>query len=165
MATGTAVPRTPKTASRAAAGRGRRAARFALVSSSPIKRIEAVRRGFAADSVAELAELLGWSREHAMSVLNLKRSTVNRKLRTNVPLDVAESERVLSLQDLVGQVEQMVQRAGTPEGFDAGQWLGQWLDAPVSALGDRPPAEFLDTNDGARLVAQLLAQMETGAYA
>ena len=58
----------------------------------------------------------------------------------------------------------MVQRSGNPEGFDAGTWLGRWLDKPNAALDGVPPADYLVSTLGAQMVSDVLARMETGAY-
>ncbi|WP_293880590.1 MbcA/ParS/Xre antitoxin family protein, partial [Sphingomonas sp.] len=71
----------------------------------------------------------------------------------------------LGLAELLGQVEAMVEESGSPEGFDAGAWLTNWLRRPVQALGGAKPIEYLDTIKGQMLVAKLLLQMQTGAYA
>jgi uncharacterized protein (DUF2384 family) len=64
-------------------------------------------------------------------------------------------------------------RRGTPvamrlvenDGFEAAKWVAQWLQAPQPALGGKPPKSYLDTADGRDMVRNLLAQMESGAYA
>jgi uncharacterized protein (DUF2384 family) len=39
------------------------------------------------------------------------------------------------------------------------------LERPNKALGSKAPGEFMDTADGRALVAGLVAQMQSGAYA
>jgi uncharacterized protein (DUF2384 family) len=64
-------------------------------------------------------------------------------------------------------------RRGTPvevqfvedDGFPAAKWVAQWLKQPQPALGGKPPKSYLDTADGRDMVRNLLAQMESGAYA
>jgi len=70
-----------------------------------------------------------------------------------------------SFADLVRQVEQMVAESGNPEGFDAGQWLAAWMERSVPALGGKRPAEYMATAEGRALISQLLAMMQSGAYA
>lgn len=136
-----------------------------LVRLAPDERIEIVRSGFPAAYVSDLAETMGWSREHAIDALKFKRSTVLRKIKTQQRLDTPDSERLLSVMDMIDQVEQMVARSGDSAGFDAAKWLADWLDAPCPALGGKMPVEYLDTHEGVHVVRRLLAQMETGAYA
>lgn len=141
------------------------AVNLAIERLSPNQRIDELRKGFPAVVVVELANKMGWSQEHAIDVFKLKRSTVIRKLRDEKPLDTPDSERLLSVMDMIEQVRQMVARSGDAIGFDASKWLAAWLDAPNPALGGRLPSDYLDTNEGVQIVRRLLAQMETGAYA
>ena len=48
--------------------------------------------------------------------------------------------------------------------FDAGQWLGRWIEKPQPALGNRRPAEMLDTPTGISMVSKVLGAIESGAY-
>ena len=59
----------------------------------------------------------------------------------------------------------MVDQSGRPDGFDARQWLSEWLEQPLPALGGRRPVEFLDTMEGQSLVYAFLVRMQGGAYA
>ena len=65
---------------------------------------------------------------------------------------------------LVAQVQQTVQESGNPEGFDAGRWVAQFLDAPSPALDGRRPRDFMSTSEGRTVVSTLIAQMQSGAY-
>lgn len=77
----------------------------------------------------------------------------------------AESEFVLGIAALVGQVQAMVEDAGAPMGFDAMFWLRDWLAEPLSALGGVPPGELVDTFEGRQLVSSVLAQIRSGVFA
>lgn len=136
-----------------------------IYKADPDKRIKLLREGFPAKSAAALADELGWSREHTFDALRLKRSTVLRKIKEDARLETAESERLLSVMDIIEQVQQMVEQSGRPEGFDAAKWVGDWLDTANQALGGKKPAEYLDTHEGLTVVRRLLAQMQSGAYA
>jgi uncharacterized protein (DUF2384 family) len=76
-----------------------------------------------------------------------------------------KSERTIGLQRLIGQVELMAQQSGAPTGFDAAKWVAQWLEQPSAALGDKRPTDFMDTAQGQAIVSDLLAQMQSGAFA
>lgn len=62
-----------------------------------------------------------------------------------------------------GQVQQMVEEAGNPDGFSASAWFSSWIAEPLPALGGSRPIEFLDTMEGQG--ANLLMQMRVGVYA
>jgi uncharacterized protein (DUF2384 family) len=66
---------------------------------------------------------------------------------------------------LVGQLEMIVAESGNPEGFDASEWISNWLSEPLPALGGEKPINFLDTMEGQDLVSDALARIQSGAYA
>lgn len=131
----------------------------------PQQRIDIIRRGIPADRVGRLSARMGLSREFLINSLGLSRTTINRKEREGALLSSDESERLLGVETLVGIVQTMVQESGDPEGFDASHWLGTWLSGPLPALAGATPASYLDTFEGQKLVADLLAMMQSGAYA
>lgn len=140
--------------------------RFTEVFQAPVEhRIEAIRAGVPARRVEALAALLGVTKESLIPTLGLARATVSRKAKAGLALAPDESERVLGIEAMIGQVQAMVDASGEPSGFDAARWLGNWMGAPLPALGGEPPAAYLDTVEGQKLVARLLAMMQSGAYA
>ena len=133
--------------------------------SPPHERIDVIKRGVPAGHVKVLAELMDTAKEDLIDTLRLSRATVNRKARSNMPLSQDESERVLGIEYLIGQVENMVRESGNPEGFDAAKWVSNWLKSSLPALGGKTPASFMDTIEGQKLVSNLLATAQSGAYA
>ena len=132
----------------------------------PIDRIAMVRNGVPARLVTVLARRLGIPKERLYGTIGIARATVDRKVKANAALNREESEAVLGIARLIGQVEQMIDESGAPEaGFDAAQWLAGWLERPLSALGGASPAMLMDTDEGRSLVASLVARMQSGAYA
>ena len=77
----------------------------------------------------------------------------------------ADSKRVLCVARLVGQVQNMVDEAGDPRGFNATAWMARWLNEPLPALGGVRPLDLLDTMESQALVSNTLAQIQSGAYA
>jgi uncharacterized protein (DUF2384 family) len=75
------------------------------------------------------------------------------------------SERVVGIARLIGQVQAMAEACGDAKGFSAAEWLGRWIEEPLPALGGRRPSELIDTAEGQRMVAKLLDQVLSGAYA
>ena len=75
------------------------------------------------------------------------------------------SERTMVIARLVRQAECLVRDSGGSEDFNAAMWVAAWLDRPLPALGGKRPGEFIHTADGRTLVADLLAQQWSGAYA
>jgi len=132
---------------------------------NPLDRISIIRGRVPAAYVVSLAQSMQIPRERLYSTLNLARATVDRKIQKRQRLSQDESERILAVAQLIGQVDTMVQESGNPSGFDAAQWMAGWLEHPHPALGGRRPGELLDTADGRNLVAQLLAQQQASTYA
>ena len=77
----------------------------------------------------------------------------------------ANALRIKATEKLIQQVESIMADSGVIDGLNAAQWVAQWMDRPLPALADRKPAEYLDTVEGQKLLAQLIAMMQTGAYA
>ena len=90
---------------------------------------------------------------------------MNKKAKQDQTLSLGESERVIGLAKLVGQLEAMIQEFGNPEGFDAAEWMSRWLNDPVPALNGARPIDLMDTMEGQALVSATLAQLQSGAYA
>ena len=137
----------------------------AMFSLDRIDQIEAVRQGLPAKVLPTLADDMGVTREQLYGWVGIERAPAQRKMRRAAGLSAEESERVLALARLIVQVERVVAESGSPEGFNAATWTADWLTEPVAAFGGRMPGDFLDTADGRALVAGLVAQMQSGAYA
>lgn len=144
---------------------GKVTAYVGISGSDTVDRIGMVKKGLPAKLLATLAGDMQVSRERLYAWLGIARTTANRKVKDDGTLSQDESERVLGLASLVGQVQTIVSESGDLEGFDAARWTADWLEQPNAALGGRPPGEFMDTADGRALVSGLVAKMQSGAYA
>lgn len=136
-----------------------------LYRAAPTERISVIRAGVPASAVKRFGAELHLDQQVMFGALNLKTATVNRKAARNEALSIEDSERVVGLVKLVGQIEAMVEESGDPEGFDAPEWLSRWLREPLPALGGDRPINLLDTMEGQALVSRALAQMQSGAFA
>lgn len=136
-----------------------------LFAASPQARIAMIRQGVPAIEAKRLVQALGVEQKVFYQALGLKTATVNRKITQSEQLASDESERLLGVARLIGQVEQIVAESGDPQGFDAPEWLSRWLREPLPALGGTPPMALLDTMEGQAMVAEALARIQSGAYA
>ena len=162
-------------ASPAHAARERSAAYFAgspafargqAVALSALERVQLIKQGVPARSVQEMSAAMGVPREQFMRAMGLARSTVERKIAARTRLSEGESEKLVGLSRLIGQVDAMVRTGGqAPADFDAARWFAAWMAQPVAALGGLCPQALLDTADGREAVATLLQQMQSGVYA
>lgn len=83
----------------------------------------------------------------------------------HIPQDGVSSGEIADvIARLIRQVEVMVAESGRPEGFDAAAWTSRWLREPVPALGGALPLDLIRTPEGAELVSDILARMQSGAY-
>ena len=117
----------------------------------------------AAGRVGELSSAMDMPKEALMDSLGLSRATINRKVQREQALSPEESERVMGMQALIGQVQTMIEAERAPE-FDAAKWLANWLAAPLPALGGETPGSFMDTVEGQKYVGNLLEMAQSGAY-
>ena len=131
----------------------------------PLVLIDMAKKGVAPEDLLMTARAMGVSNEKVFQWLRLPRSTFNRRRRSQQALPVEQSERVIGLQRLIGQVEAMIQESRNTATFNAAEWLADWLERPLPALDNEKPAAFIDTMEGIELVSSLLAQAQSGAYA
>jgi putative toxin-antitoxin system antitoxin component (TIGR02293 family) len=149
-----------------AISRNRQLPRFTpLFDLSAPDQIAIIRDGISPDALKTMIQVMELSQEKVFAYLALSAATINRKIKREERLSPDESARVLGLASLIGQVQAMVERSGDPEGFDAAKWVAEWIERPLPALGGEKPAAYLDTTTGQQMVADLLAKMESGAYA
>lgn len=127
-------------------------------------KIHVIRSGVPANRVGELSSAMNMPKEALMEALGLPRATINRKVQRDQTLSPQESERVMGMQALIGQVEDMIDAESNPT-FDAAKWLATWLAAPLPALGGATPASFMDTVEGQKYIGNLLEMAQSGAYA
>lgn len=143
----------------------RRTSLASLYRVDPLQRIKMVKEGVPARMLSLLSKELAIPKDKLYTTIGLKRASMNRKLRSQQKLSQDQSERVVEMARLVGQVLAMVEESGRPEGFDAARWVAAWLERPHPALGDQRPAALMDTAEGRAIVSDLIARIQSGAYA
>lgn len=137
----------------------------AAFQADPMTRIHLIKQGISAKALEQMAKDMAISTERLAATLGLACATVNRKMRENKPLSADEGSRVIGMASLIGQVQTMVEESGNPEGFNAAEWVARWIERPLPALGGQRPAELMDTFGGQALVSNIVARMQSGAYA
>jgi putative toxin-antitoxin system antitoxin component (TIGR02293 family) len=130
-----------------------------------MERVLLVKSGIPASYVDTLATAMGLAKDKFYQTTGLVRPTVDRKIREDRRLSQDESERVIGIGRLIGQVQNVVNESGATRGFDAAKWTASWLAQPLPALGAKRPADLMDTAEGRQLVSKLLSQQQSGAYA
>ncbi|KGM33270.1 type II RES/Xre toxin-antitoxin system antitoxin [Inquilinus limosus] len=138
---------------------------LAVFHASPLERIDMIKHGVRAVEAKRILADLAIGQGAGLRALNLSPATVNKKAKQDQTLSPEDSERVIGVARLVGQIEAMVEESGDPKGFDAAAWMARWLNDPLPALGGTCPIELMDTMEGQALVSTVLAQLQSGAYA
>ena len=138
---------------------------LAVFEATPLQRIALVKSGMKARDAKAILARLAIPQGRTFEALKVSQATVNKKAAQDLLLSASETERLLGVAKLVGQVQSMVAESGRPDGFDAPSWLSSWLVEPLPALGGERPVDLMDTMEGQTLVSNLLAQMQSGAYA
>lgn len=137
----------------------------ALYLSPPQERIRLIRQGVTAKEVARLATAMSVPQDALLTTLGIARTTVHRKAQRDEILAPDESERLLGVQAMIGQIVRMVGPEPIASGFDPGRWVAEWLNKPQPAFGGARPSSFMDTVEGQKMVSNLLAMAAAGVYA
>lgn len=131
----------------------------------PVDRASLVKSGVPSTVVTSISDDMGVTKDKFVRITGLSLATLNRKIANQKALSADESERLVGLVKLIGQVDAIVKESGDPKGFKPAKWFSEWIEQPAKPLGGRKPQDLLDTNDGREAVSKLLSQMQSGAYA
>ena len=135
----------------------------AVYEADRLDRVAAIQDGVPASDFYALVAHMGRTVGTVGRSLGVANSTLRRKAKVDEKLSPADSERVIGLASLIGQVDRMLGN-DRPADFDAAKWVANWVEQPHPALGGRRPEELFDTTTGQSLVSDLLASTASGAY-
>lgn len=65
---------------------------------------------------------------------------------------------------LILQISKIVSECGASDGFDAKEWVNRWVRTPLPALNNHTPFSLLGSTEGQRIVSNLLATAQSGAF-
>lgn len=131
----------------------------------PQAHIAIIRQGIPAVMVGQLSTAMGINKELLLDSLGLSHVSISHQEKDGGVLSKDDSERVLGIVSLIGKAQTMLEESGNLVGFDAVRWVAQWLTKPLPALGGATPVSYMDTFEGQKLVGDLLAMSQSGAYA
>lgn len=120
---------------------------------APLDAIEAIRQGFPAGRLDEMARLLSVERSLFLGLLGLSERTLQRKAQSTARLSPVISDRLARL-------DRIIQLAS--EVFGIGDKGIEWLKRPSRALGGEIPLKLLDTDTGTQRVERELRQIQHG---
>jgi putative toxin-antitoxin system antitoxin component (TIGR02293 family) len=132
---------------------------LALYKANPLERIEMVSAGFPVSFLSKTAKILRITPDQLCRVLCISKTSITRKKQAGKSLSLVQSERVLGILMLVGQVEAIMENSGDDSvEFDVGAWTSSWINEPLPALNHLTPQQLMDTGEGQRLVRRILSQ-------
>ncbi|WP_258187772.1 type II RES/Xre toxin-antitoxin system antitoxin [Trinickia symbiotica] len=137
----------------------------AVYAIEPQTRIHIIKKGVSPKIFLILAKSMAYTKEELAETLGLSTTTIDRKAKSGESLSPDQSERIVAMAKLIGQVQAIVEQSGDATDFDAAKWVARWLEEPLPALGGQRPAELMDTAEGREVVSNLLAMTQSGAYA
>ncbi len=140
----------------------------ALYLSSSEDRIKIIRAGVGATETKAFAVDLGIPQDRFFRMFGIAEAAVTRKASKQQALSIEDSEKIVGMAKLLGQVQTILEQSGDPErmqDFDAPKWLAKWIEEPIPALDGKRPADYMDTIEGQDMVSRLLSMMQAGAYA
>lgn len=132
---------------------------------SRAERFNLIDKGVPAQDFVTTISDLGLTQDRTFKILGFPRSSMKKKIAARSALKREESTLVVGLRRLIGQVEVMVAESGNPKDFSAAKWIAGWMETPNPALGKKCPADYMHLPEGQEMLSQLLAQMQSGAYA
>jgi len=148
--------------------RKRGAAAFikAVVSATPMERVEIERRGVSGAFIKEFSRRLGVPAVRVFRILGVPRATAEKKAAAGELVTGSGGQAAVGMIRLLGIAQDIVANSTAEEAkdFDAAKWLGVWLERSQPALGGRKPADLIDTPTGLEVVARLLGSIESGSY-
>lgn len=112
--------------------------------------------GLPSSVVKRISAFLGIRARKVGSIVRISERTLDRRLKSRVPLKLDESERVARLMRLISVA------VSTLESKD---YAREWLQRPLRELGGRTPLQLAETEPGSREVERVLGRIEHGIFA
>ena len=116
--------------------------------------IALTREGIKKSTLKSLSQSLGVSMETMSRLLHSSYRNIQRKDDDEL-LDTLKTEKVLELAALT---QRGIAVIGNKVAFS------EWLHAPLPALANQSPLDYLDTSFGIQMVTRLLGRLEQGVY-
>jgi putative toxin-antitoxin system antitoxin component (TIGR02293 family) len=116
--------------------------------------IELSRTGIKKSTLKSLVGYFGISMEKMSTLLHMSHRNLQRKDEDEL-LDTLKSEKVL---ELAAFAKRGIDVTGSEEAFK------QWLHAPILALGNKKPIDYLDTSFGMQMALKVLGRLEQGVF-
>jgi putative toxin-antitoxin system antitoxin component (TIGR02293 family) len=151
-------------------GRGKKRSLISFVrhvrKASPMEIVSMERDGIPGRVLKEMALVMQVPARRLYHILGAPKATVERKIAANQVVSGTTGQAALGMVRLLGLAQDIVDKSTAPEAkkFDTAKWLGEWIETPQPALGNKKPADLLDTPTGVEIVARTLGALQSGAY-
>jgi len=116
--------------------------------------------------LAELGSQMRLPKYKIFELIGLNKALARTYVRANRPVRGVPGMAAVAIIQLACDALGMIDESTAPaaRGFDALEWLGQWLVLPQPALAGSMPCELLDTSTGIRCVCSVFGAISSGAY-
>jgi putative toxin-antitoxin system antitoxin component (TIGR02293 family) len=133
---------------------------------TPLELIDLERRGVPGELIKQMASRIGIPSSRFFAILGLPKATGEKKAASGALVSGSSGCAAIGVLKLLAIAQAVVDDSTAPEAqrFDAGKWLGLWIERPQPALGGRKPADLIATPTGVEVVARLLGAIESGAF-
>lgn len=128
--------------------------------------IDRERLGVPLIKFVENIQKIGISKTRAAEIFKIPRSKLMQRPSEGVMLVKIHALAAIRLEKLIKQAEEIVLNSLHPSAkdFDAGRWLGEWIEIQQPALAGLKPSDHLDTVAGGERVHQVLSAVESDVY-
>jgi putative toxin-antitoxin system antitoxin component (TIGR02293 family) len=137
-----------------------------VISATPKEIIATERRGVQSQLLKDLSKRIQLPATRIFDMVGIPKATAEKKVAAGELVAGSGGQAALGVIKLLGIAQDLIASSTAKEArdFDAGKWLGQWLERPQPALGGEKPADLLDTPTGIDIVSRLLGSIGSGAY-
>ena len=137
-----------------------------VAAATPMEMVSAERVGVNSLFLKDVSKHMSVPASRIFDIVGVPKATAEKKAATQAAIAGAGGQAALGLARLLAIANDIVANSTSPdaEGFDAGKWLGQWIERPQPALGGKKPADLIGTPTGLSMVARVLGAIESGAY-
>lgn len=127
-----------------------------VVGKTAAEQIRVSRSGLPASTVDFMAKRLGMSRSLFLGEIDMKQSTIERRLAEKKPLTTTETDRLYRVEKVLARATEVLEDEGAATA---------WIQHRIRSLGGVTPLSLLDTDAGVDLVMDTLGRIEHGIVA
>ena len=133
---------------------------------TPIELVQIEKSGVSGIVIKELARKLQISPSRFQEILGGTKGKVKQQAWGKQMVGGGLGFAAIGIIRLLGAVGTILANSTHPSAkkFDAGKWLGQWIEQAHPSLGGSKPADLIRSPSGVKIVARLLGAIESGAY-